>query len=383
MIKRLLIAILALVIVAGGIVGYNLFVGRMIAGIFANMKSPPAPVSVTEVTASDWQPGIEAIGTAAALRGTDLAVEAAGVVREIRFAANDPVKKGQVLVQIDDRQERADLDSAKAGADLAETALKRARELRQKGVSASSALDEAEAAALEARATVAKLEASLSTKELTAPFDGTIGIPQLETGAYVAAGTTFATLQDRSQMRVDFALTEQQASEVRAGMAVTVTSEVGDVTESGTITGVEPKIDANSRLVTMRADVPNAQGKLTPGQFLRVRVELPMETNIIALPQTVLSSSLYGDSVFVVREEKPEGAEEAQLLARQVFIKLGRRFGEKVEILSGLKAGDKVVNAGQNRLSSGAVVFIDNALSPDAPGNAPGTAATAAPAAQN
>ncbi len=373
MIKRFLIAIVALVIVAGGIVGYNLFLANLMTNIFANMKAPPVPVSVSMVKAGTWQPGIEAIGTAAAVRGTDLAVEASGIVREIHFAANDRVKRGQLLVQIDDRQERADLAAAKAAAHLAETALKRAQELREKGVSASSSLDAAEAAAIEARATVAKIEASLSTKRLTAPFDGTIGIPQIETGAFVAAGTPFATLQDRSRMRVDFSLTEQQAALVAPGMAVTVTSEVGDISAKGQIVGIEPKIDPNSRLVTLRAEVPEAEAQLTPGQFVAVRVALPEEQGVIALPQTVVTSSLYGDSVYVVRPRPAEGetAEEPTLQAVQVFVTVGRHAGGTVEIVSGLKEGEQVVNAGQNKLSSGATVVIDNSLTP------PGLAAAA------
>lgn len=379
MIKRFIIAIVALVIVAGGIVGYNLFLSNLMANIFANMKAPPVPVSVSAVKAGTWRPGIEAIGTAAAVRGTDLAVEASGIVREIHFTANDRVKRGQLLMQIDDRQERADLAAAKAAANLAESALKRSQELREKGVSASSSLDAAEAAAIEARATVAKIEASLSTKRLTAPFDGTVGIPQVETGAFVAPGTTYATLQDRTRMRVDFSLTEQQAAQVAPGMAVTVTSEVGDISATGKIVGIEPKIDPNSRLVTLRAEVPEAAAHLTPGQFVAVRVALPEEEGVIALPQTVVTSSLYGDSVYVVRpkqaegEAKPEGeaTEEPTLQAVQVFVTVGRHAAGTVEIVSGLKEGEQVVNAGQNKLSSGATVVIDNSLTP------PGLAAAA------
>ena len=366
MIKRFIIAILALALVGGGIVGFNLFKAKMIAQYFATMKPAPSPVSVTEVVPVRWTPGIEAIGTATAAQGTDIATEASGVVREIRFKANDSVAKGQVLVQIDDRQERADLAAAQAALDLAEVTLKRARELAQRGVSATTTLDSAEASATEARSNVAKIEAVLTTKQLTAPFAGTIGIPQIEVGQYVTTGTTYATLQDRGHMRADFTLTEQQANLVSAGMPVTVTTEVGDLSLAGTVTGIEPKIDPNSRLVTLRADVPNDGGKLTPGQFVHVRVDLPAEEGVIALPQTVVSSSLYGDSVFVVREETPEGADAAQLIAKQVFVKLGRRSGEKIEITEGLKAGDKVVNAGQNKLTSGAPVVIDNSLSPDA-----------------
>lgn len=371
MIKRFIIAILALVLIGGGIVGFNLFRSKMIAQFFATMKPAPVAVSVTDAVPQRWTPGIEAIGTASAARGVDLATEASGIVREIRFAANDHVEQGHLLVQIDDRQERADLAAAQAALDLAETTLTRARELRDRGVSANTTLDSAEAEAVSARSTVAKLQAVLETKQLNAPFAGTIGIPQIEVGQYVTPGTVYATLQDIRHMRVDFTLSEQQAGIVKPGMSVTVTPESGEDTLAGTVTGIEPKIDPNSRLVTIRAELPDAGTTLTPGQFLRVRVNLPEEEGIIALPQTVVSSTLYGDSVFVVRTETPEGASEAQLVARQVFVTLGRRAGDKIEIVKGVVAGDKIVDAGQNKLTSGAVVKIseENGTAVPAAGN--------------
>ncbi|MFT3688154.1 efflux RND transporter periplasmic adaptor subunit [Paenirhodobacter sp.] len=358
MIKRFIIAIIALAVIGGGIVGFNLFRAKMIAQFLAAMNSAAFPVTVTEVVPGTWAPGIEAIGTANAAQGSDLSTEASGIVREIRFAANDTVEQGQLLVQIDDRQERADLEAARATEDLAQITLRRARNLQQRGVQATSTLDSAEAEAVSARSTVAKLEAVLSMKQLNAPFAGTIGIPRVEVGQFVSAGTVYATLQDRSKMRVDFSLSEQQAALVKGGMAVTVIGEEDGTQVAGSIIGIDPKIDPNSRLVNLRAILPEANGHLTPGQFLRVRVHLPEEKDVIALPQTVVASSLYGDSVYVVREETPEGSDTAHLVARQVFVQLGRRSAGMIEITSGLKAGDKVVNAGQNRLSSGAPVTI-------------------------
>ncbi|OCX65938.1 efflux transporter periplasmic adaptor subunit [Thioclava sp. SK-1] len=362
MIKRLLIAIVLLALVGGGIVGFNLFRDKMIAQFFAGMTPPPVAVSVTPAKAVTWQPGIETIGTALASQGTDLAAEAAGIVREIKFSANDSVEKGQLLVQIDDRQERADLAAAQAGLELAQTALTRAQALRDRGVSAVSALDEATAASSEANATVEKLRAALETKQLTAPFSGTVGIPQVEAGQFVTAGTTYATLQNQTEMRVDFTLSEQQAAQAHAGMPVQIYSEDGALELSGAITGIEPKIDPNSRLVTLRAEIPNDDGDLTPGQFVRVRVILPTESGVIALPQTAVASSLYGDSVYVVTEETPDGADEPKMIARQVFVTLGRRSGGMIEIVKGVSDGDQVVDAGQNRLSPGATVKIDNSL---------------------
>ncbi|MCL7463661.1 efflux RND transporter periplasmic adaptor subunit [Phaeovulum sp. NW3] len=362
MIKRLIIAVILLGVIGGGIVGFNLFRSKMIADFFANMPVAPVTVSVTEAQSQRWQPGLDAIGTARAAQGVDLAVEAVGIVREVAFAANDRVEKGQVLLQIDDRTERADLAAAQAALELAETALTRVRELRERGVSATTTLDQAEAEAVSARATVAKLNAVLETKRLTAPFSGVIGIPQVEPGQFVTPGTVYATLQDRDRMRVDFTLTEQQVGLVSAGQPVTVVSEVGDLVLTGKVAGIEPKIDPNSRLVTIRADVENAEDRLTPGQFLRVTVALPAEDGVIALPQTVVSSTLYGDSVYVVRAGDTADAPEK---VEQVFVHLGRRSGALVEIVEGVQPGDRVVNAGQNKLSPGAAVVIDNTVSPD------------------
>ncbi len=377
MYKRYIIAFVALLLVAGGLIGFNLFRDKMIAGFFASMTPPAVTISTSTVEPITWEPGIETIGTALAGQGVDLSTEAAGVVREIPFAANDRVEKGALLLQIDDRTERADLESAQASLALAKTELERAQALQARGVSSTNTLQTAQANETAAEAQVAKLQAVLETKRLTAPFAGTIGIPQVEPGQFVTAGIPYATLQDTSTMRVDFSLTEQQAPLVSAGQAVTVTTEVGDISAEGNITGIEPKIDPNSRLVTIRASVDNP-GALTPGQFLRVRVSLPAETGVIALPQTVVASSLYGDSVYVVREE--DGKDGAKILkAQQVFVKLGRRDSTLVEITEGLKDGDQVVNAGQNKLFPGATVNVDNTVSPD-PKSAP-TAPSAAPEA--
>lgn len=202
----------------------------------------------------------------------------------------------------------------------------------------------------------------MEQKALTAPFAGVIGIPQVEVGAYVQPGTVYATLQDKDKLRVDFSIPEQQIRLIKVGMPVSASTEVDGSTATGTLVAIEPRIDANSRLVLVRAEIDVADGTITPGQFLRVRIELPAEDGVIALPQTVLSSTLYGDSVFVVRTEG-EG-DQAKQRVEQVFVKAGRRSQGLVEIADGLAAGDQVVTAGQNRLSGGAAVTIDNSVNP-------------------
>jgi membrane fusion protein (multidrug efflux system) len=362
MLWRLLLAIVLLVVVVGGIVGFNLFRARMIAGFFAGSQPPPVTVSVIEAEPITWTPGVEAIGTASALRGVDLGIEAGGIVQDIRFTANDRVKAGDQLVQIDDRIEQADIAAAQASLELSQETLARVESLRERGVTPVSELDIARADATNAQATLVRLTAVMEQKALTAPFDGIIGIPQVEEGGYVEPGTVYATLQDVDTLRVDFSIPEQQIRLIEIGMPLTASTEVDGATASGKVVAIEPRIDPNSRLVLVRAELDTAEGTISPGQFLRVRVELPAEDNVMALPQTVLSSSLYGDSVFVVRSEG-EGDAAVQTV-EQVFVRAGRRSEGVVEIAEGVKPGDQVVTAGQNRLTGGARVTIDNSVNP-------------------
>ncbi len=359
---RLILAVVLLVAIVGGIVGFNLFRDKMIAGYFASMQPPPVTVSTTEVAPVTWHPGLSAIGSARAKQGVELAVETGGIVQDILFDANDHVEQGQHLVQLDDSIEAADLAAAQASLELSQTQLDRATELRNRGVTAINELDQAQATERSAQAQVVKLTAVRDQKSLEAPFAGIVGIPQVDVGQYVVPGTVYATLQDLDNMRVDFSMPEQQIRLIRIGMPLTVSSEVGDTRLRGQIVAIEPRIDPNSRLVTVRAEVDNPNGELNPGQFLQVRVELPEETNVIALPQTAVSSNLFGDAVYVVRSEG-EGDDQTQKV-EQVFVKTGRRSGGLVEIVDGVTAGEEVVTAGQNRLSGGARVTVDNAVNP-------------------
>lgn len=361
MIKRLVIAIILLAAVVGGLVGFNRFRDQAIENFFANMPVAVVTVSTVEAKADKWSPVIEAIGTIRASRGVDLTVEATGIVTEINFRANQKVKRGDVLVQLDDSIQRADLAAAKAQANLDRQTLTRAVELRDRQVGSNSALQAAEAAAEASAAQVDRLEAALRQKQLRAPFDGTIGIPRINEGEYLTPGVSVATLQDLDRMYADFTVPEQLLSQLSIGQKVRVTVEGAEGSFDGEIIGIDPKVDPSSRLVSVRAEVVNTDSKLTPGQFAHLNVIQPDEDNVISLPQTALVTSLYGDYVYVVR--KLEGEEE-KLEARQVFVQIGRRSGDRAEIREGVKEGDIIVTAGQNRLNNGSIVKIDNTLNP-------------------
>jgi membrane fusion protein (multidrug efflux system) len=360
MIKRFLIAIVLLVIVAGGLVGFNLYRDKAIEDFFANMPAQTVTVSTVTVEPASWTPVIDAIGTVSASRGVDLTVETTGIVKEMNIATNQRVEEGEVLLLLDDAVQQADLAATKAQAALDRQALERAMELRERGVGAAVTLQAAEAAASASAAQVQKLEAVLR-----APFAGKLGIPRVDEGQYLTPGVAVVTLQDIDTMRADFTVPEQQLVQLRIGQKVRLTADGDDTAFAGEITGIDPKIDPSSRLVSVRAAIDNPDGRLTPGQFVRIHVELPREDAVIALPQTALVTSLYGDYVYAARPKEGENAEgEKALEARQVFVQVGRRSGTDVEIVSGLTEGDVVVTAGQNRLSNGTPLAIDNTLDP-------------------
>ena len=366
MIKRFLIAIVLLALLAGGLVGFNLFRDKAIEDFFANMPAQTVTVSAVTVEPESWTPVIEAIGTVSASQGVDLTVETTGIVKEMNFAANDKVAENQVLLQLEDAVQQADLVATRAQAALDKQSLDRALELRERGVGSAVALQSAEAAASASAAQVQKLEAVLQQKQLRAPFAGKLGIPRVDEGQYLTPGVAVVTLQDIDTMRADFTVPEQRMAQLRIGQKVRLTADGDDTVFAGEITGIDPKVDPSSRLVSVRAAIDNPDGRLTPGQFVRINVELPQEDGVIALPQTAVVTSLYGDYVYAARpKEGQEGEGDAQALeARQIFVTVGRRSGRNVEIVSGLSEGDVVVTAGQNRLSNGTPLAIDNTLDP-------------------
>jgi len=379
-IKRFIIAIVLLAVVVGGIVGLNIFRETAISQFFANMPVAPSPVSTVKVEPVTWTPDIQALGTVGASRGVDLTVETTGIVQSVNFVSNQKVAAGALLVQLDDTQQRADLTAQRAAAALDQQNLERALELQKRGVGSETSVEQAQAAASASQAQVAKLEAIVEQKRLIAPFDGTMGIPRIDLGQFIQPGTIVATLQNLDVLRADFSVPEQSLNLVHMDQPVRFGVDDSDMPFSGKIVGIEPKVDPATRLVLIRAEISNPEGKLSPGQFVQVRVELPREEGVVAVPQTAVIASLYGDFVYVVRPADAAPAQPApaapaadaakpaaqapSLVARQVFVKLGRRTGGLIEITDGLKEGDEVVTAGQNRLSNGGPVVVDNTVQP-------------------
>ena len=396
MLKATLAVGVAVVVVVGGIVGFNLYRDRMIEESFAERSAPAVTVSTTTVEPSEWQPAIETIGTLDAARGAQLSVETAGIVTAIDFEANDDIEKGEVILRLDDAVEQAVLEAAETAADLDRQSLQRQQELRRRRVNTEADLDEARAAAAASAAEARRASALLQEKRVLAPFDGTIGIARVEVGQYVNPGDPVAALQDFSRLYVDFSLPQQDLDRVEIGQEARVRMDGRDEPLSGSVVGIDADVDPDSRLVEVRVALDNTDERILPGKFVRVEVLLPLVSDVIAIPQTALVTSLYGDHVFVVEPAGESSGEsgdrdggdsgggssnggnsgsdgERQLVARQVFVEVGRRGTDRVEIVGGLEAGAEVINAGQNRLSDGASVKVDNSVDPTSNGNGSGT----------
>ena len=333
------------------------------------MFSAPQPaISVSAAVAREqpWQSRLPAIGTLKAYQGVDLTAEVQGTVKEVLFQSGEKVTLGQPLLQLDSEVERAILATAEAVRALARVEYQRGQDLIKRQAISKSEFDRLNAELLKAEASVTQLKAELDKKRILAPFAGTIGIRQVDTGDYLSPGTSFATLQDLSRLYVDFFLPEQDYPQLAIGQSVrlSLAAYPGEVF-SGEISALNPKVEETSRNVQVRAMLPNPDNKLLPGMFANLEVLLPGEKPQVLVPETAITYTLYGNSVYVIGEQKDDqGAVvkddkgQPRLVVERRFVETGERRDGQVLVLKGLKAGEQVVTAGQLKLDNGAHVAI-------------------------
>ena len=333
------------------------------------MFSAPQPaISVSAAVAREqpWQSRLPAIGTLKAYQGVELTAEVLGTVKEVLFQSGEKVTLGQPLLQLDSEVERAILATAEAVRALARVEYQRGQDLIKRQAISKSEFDRLNAELLKAEASVTQLKAELDKKRILAPFAGTIGIRQVDTGDYLSPGTSFATLQDLSRLYVDFFLPEQDYPQLAIGQSVrlSLAAYPGEVF-SGEISALNPKVEETTRNVQVRAMLPNPDNKLLPGMFANLEVLLPGEKPQVLVPETAITYTLYGNSVYVIGEQKDDqGAVvkddkgQPRLVVERRFVETGERRDGQVLVLKGLKAGEQVVTAGQLKLDNGAHVAI-------------------------
>jgi len=364
MAKRMLIMIL---VVAAFIATIGFVKYRRIQTAMAQSGSyQPPPEAVTTVIAQkeEWQGSLGAIGTVAAVNGVMVSADLPGVVQKIAFGSGDRVEAGQLLVQLDTRQEQAQLAAAAAKLELARMNLDRIRGLREQGINSQTEYDTAVAEQKQAEGVVGEIGATIERKTIHAPFSGVLGIRQVNLGQYLKSGDPIVQLQSHDPIYVNFDVPQQELARVRVGGPVSVTAEGPPSIElTGRITAIDSVVDESTRNVRVQATFENRQGRIRPGMFVTARALLDAKEPVIALPASAISYAPFGDSVFVVEDVKgPKG--QSYRGVRQQFIKIGSARGDQVAVLSGISAGAEVVTSGVFKLRNGAAVAVNNATQP-------------------
>jgi membrane fusion protein (multidrug efflux system) len=365
MIKPIVIMLIAVVLLLGAIFGVQRVFGGMFKKGMAAAAAAPQTVSTIEAATSEWQPFIQSTGTLRAVRGADLSAQASGVVDEIAFDSGDEVPAGKVLLRLKPNDSYALLQQLQAVAELADQTYKRDQEQFAAQAISQANIDTDVSTLKSARAQVAAQQALIEEKIVKAPFAGRLGIRQVDIGQYLAAGTTVVTLQALDPILVDFYVPQQALAQMKIGQPVSATVDTyAQQTFSGAIEAINSKVDPSSRNVQVRANLHNPDKRLVPGMFANVRIQYGGKDNRITLPQTVVTYNPFGDTVFVVEKNGVDDKGNPRLTVQQRFVKLGATRGDQVAVLSGIKAGEIVVSAGQMKLRNGTVVAINNDLVP-------------------
>jgi membrane fusion protein (multidrug efflux system) len=356
------------------LVGVALFVGvigsvkfrqiQLGAAQAASFQPPPEAVTTIVAEQETWPASIQAIGTVTAVHGVTVSADLPGIVERISFESGRTVEQGQVLVQLDTRQERAQLTAAEAQRDLAKLNLDRMEGLAREGVVARADFDRTSAEHKQAEARVGEIRATIERKTIRAPFAGILGIRQVNLGQYLKGGDPVVPLQSLHPIYVNFAVPQQEVGQVRVGGEIEVTAEGWTGGSAvGRITAIDSIVDSATRNVQVQATLPNPKARLQPGMFVQAQVSLGDSRPVVTIPTSAISYAPYGDSVFVVQDLAGANGESYRGV-RQQFVKVGSSRGDQVAVLSGIEPGAEVVTSGVFKLRNGAGVRVNNEIQP-------------------
>jgi multidrug efflux system membrane fusion protein len=361
--------LIVVALVLGALYGFNAYRDKMIASYFAANKPPPAQISAVVATSAVVPHYATGVGSLAAVHQVTVTPEVGGRVTEIDFEAGAIVKAGDKIVQINDAPDRGDLANYQAQERWGQVSLQRAQALAAHQYGPESNVDSATNQLGQAQAMIQKTQAIIAQKNIRAPFSGKLGMRQVDLGQYLNPGAPIVTLTDLSTLYVNFTLPSQITSQIKVGQKVDVTADAFPGRKfAATVTTIEPQISASTRTINVQATMPNPDQLLLPGMFINAAVVLPDEAPVVVLPETAVDYTLYGDSVYVLRPDGAAGADGKPVLtAHRTAVKTGLRWDDKVAVLSGVKAGDQVVAAGQIKVQDGAAVTVTGNPPPQPP----------------
>jgi membrane fusion protein (multidrug efflux system) len=365
MAKRMIIMLVLMVALIGGLgfLKYRQVEAAIAMG--ASFQMPATAVTTVVAKSETWPSTLSVIGTAAAIQGVTVSADLPGTVDKIHFESGQSVREGDILVELDTRQERAQLANLEAQRDLARIQYGRSEELVKAGVISKSEYDNAAAQQKATEAQVGDIKAAIARKTIHAPFSGILGIRQISLGQYLAAGQAIVSLQALSPIYVNFGVPQQDTPKMKIGRALKVTdSDLPGVAFSGKITALDSIINEQTRNIQIQATLQNPGGKLRPGMYVQVELPLGQPRNVIPLPASAINYAPYGDSVYVVTDMKDAKSGKTYRGVRQQIVKIEGNQGDQVAITSGLNPGDEVVSAGVFRLRNAAPVEVNNAVKP-------------------
>ena len=353
------VALLVIIIVViGGIKAKQ--IGFMIESGEA-FTQPPEAVSVSRAEQQTWTNTLSAVGSLEAWQGLTITAEVEGRIAKIHFDSGQQVKAGEVLIEQESGNEKAQLRASMARLDLAKSNLQRLLALREKQSVSQSALDEAAQVVDTAQGQVDDLNITLAKKRIVAPFDGRLGIRKVYLGQDLPVGTEIVTLQSIDELRVNFRIPQQWVNKVKSGYPVEVATQESELANGSAVRGqiiaTAAEINSQTRNLHVQAKIDNSMHSLLPGMSVELQVTLPDEQQVLVIPNTAVLYAPYGDTVFVI-EKGEQGKPDT---VRQQFVKLGKARGDFVAVEEGLELGQQVVSAGAFKLANGmTVVETDN-----------------------
>ena len=360
----LVLAIIAAIFFLVGIGGWKAMQISQAIAMGKSFKMPPDAITSLKVSKETVAPVLETVGSLSSPQGVMLSADLPGIVTAISFESGSRATNGQLLVQLDTRQEEAQLRTAKAKLDLARQNLDRAKDLSAKRVIAQSAYDETKSQYDAAVASVDETQAMIDRKTIRAPFEGFIGIRQINAGQYVKSGDPIVQLESLDPIYVNFALPQQNLAKLQVGQAVQLKADgIPDKVFKGSINAINSAVDTTTRNIQVQATIPNPDHVLRSGMFAGVQVVLPSRESVVMVPATAVQFAPYGDSVFVIKTLKdPQGKEF--LGVQEVVVTLGKTRGDQIEIVKGLNQGDEIATSGIFKLHEGGAVKVENSVQP-------------------
>jgi membrane fusion protein (multidrug efflux system) len=361
---RMVLMLIVVGLVFGGVFGYGAVRSIFIAKFLASFGNQAQTVATTTATTSNWQPTLSSVGSIVAVNGANLSAEVAGIVDTIDFKSGDDVPAGALLLTLRPNNDPAVLAQLQATAALDEINYERDVKQFHASAVAQSVVDTDRANLQAAQAQVQAQQALMVEKHVRAPFAGRLGIRQVDIGQYLSVGTAIVTLQQLNPLYVDFYLPQQAVSLLQVGQAVNVAVDAfPGRTFPAKISAIDSVVESTTRNLQVRATLANDDLLLRPGMFATIKVETGAPQQLVTLPQTALTYSPYGTTVYTVQHQAGPGGKPL-LTAQQVFVTTGDTRGDQVAVLTGVAAGTEVVTAGQLKLRNGAPIVVNNTVTP-------------------